>query len=175
MFGTSQAKSAALALIKLRDDYHNPPKAERGLDPIFYGYVTAAHPKTKITRQHHVKFYKSNKPSRIDFRFGGTNPTLLELAVRPTNGQQQLCGPQNRSELIKLSKTSRVKRRILLLVDLKEKPIEKSSLKPTYDPLHAGPGKRERHSVTVVYVHRELTYSFNWKPYKKGAARIRSK
>lgn len=167
MFGTSEAISAARALINLRDDYHNPPKTERGLDPIFYGYITAAHPKVKVTRQHYVRFYGSKAPSRIDFRFGGTNPTFLELAIRPKNGQQQLCGPQNKSELVKLSKAPRAKRRILLLVDLKSTPMKIDGIKPTYDAIHAGPGRKERHSVTIVYVHRSIDYSFTWKPYKK--------
>lgn len=168
MFGTAQAKAAAQALIRLRKHYSNPPKTERGLDPIFFGYITAAHPNVTVTRQSHVTFYGATKPSRIDFRLGGSNPTYLELAVRPADGKQQLCGPQNHEELVKLSKIvpSKGKRRILLLVDLKAKPMDKFKLKQSYDPLHAGPGKKARHPVTVVYVHDSLSYSFTWKPRK---------
>lgn len=168
MFGTSEATSAALALIDLRKDYSNPPKTERGLDPIFYGYITAAHPNVIVSRQMHIKFHGAKNPSRIDFRIGGTNPTVLELAVRPATGQQQLCGPQNHDELLKLSKVplNKAKRRILLLVDLKKNSIKKDSLKATYDSLHAGPGKKVRHAVTIVYVHSGLQYSFTWKPRK---------
>ena len=168
MFGTSEAISAASALVDLRKDYSNPPKTERGLDPIFYGYITAAHSKVKVSRQVHIKFHGAKKPSRIDFRIGGSNPTVLELAVRPTDGQQQLCGPQNLDELRKLSKVtpSKAKRRILLLVDLKKYPISKASLKATYDPLHAGPGRKPRHAVTVVYFHRQSNFSFTWVPRK---------
>lgn len=168
MFGTTEAISAALALIQLRKDYSNPPKTERGLDPIFYGYITAAHPKVNVTRQVHIKFHGAKKPSRIDFRIGGSNPTVLELAVRPSDGQQQLCGPQNHDELLKLSKVtpSKAKRRILLLIDLKKNPMTVAALKATYDPLHAGPGKKPRHSVTVVYVHSQSHFSFTWKPHK---------
>lgn len=166
MFGTAQAVAAAQALIRLRKDYSNPPKSERGLDPIFYGYITAAHPNVTVTRQSHITFYGATKPSRIDFRLGGTNPTYLELAVRPANGQQQLCGPQNHDELVKLSKIipSKGKRRILLLVDLKKKPMSEIQLKESYVPLNAGPGKKARHPVTVVYVHESIDYSFTWKP-----------
>lgn len=168
MFGTPESIEAALALIELRKHYSNPPKTERGLDPIFYGYITAAHPRVVVSRQLHIKFHGAKKPSRIDFRIGGTNPTVLELAIRPIDGQQQLCGPQNRDELLKLSKVSlsKAKRRILLLVDLKVAPTVKSKLKATYDPLHAGPGKKTRRVVTVVYVHEKLQYSFTWQPKK---------
>ena len=168
MFGTTKAKKAALVLIQLREDYSNPPKTERGLDPIFYGYITAANPEVNVTRQVHIKFHGAKKPSRIDFRIGGSNPTLIEIAVRPSEGQQQLCGPQNHDELLKLSKVkpSRAKRRILLLVDLKKTPVAKAALKASYDPLHAGRGKKPRHSVTVVYVHSQSQFSFTWKPRK---------
>lgn len=168
MFGTPESKSAELALIKLRKDYSNPPKTERGLDPIFYGYITAAHPHVRVTRQLHIRFHGAAKPSRIDFRIGGTNPTVLELAVRPSDGQQQLCGPQNHDELLKLSKVppSRARRRILLLVDLKRNPMAQAKLMATYEPLHAGPGKKARHVVTVVYVHESSQFSFTWQPRK---------
>ena len=168
MFGTAEAIAAAQALIRLRKHYTNPPKTERGLDPIFFGYITAAHPKVTVTRQSHVTFHGTTKPSRIDFRLGGTNPTYLELAVCPADGQQQLCGPQNHDELLKLSKIipSKGKRRILLLVDLKKNPMTKAKLKDTYDPLHAGPGKKARHPVTVVYVHATTEFSFTWQPKK---------
>jgi hypothetical protein len=168
MFGTPEAVAAAQALIRLRKLYSNPPKTERGLDPIFFGYITAAHQNVTVSRQLHIKFHGSTKPSRIDFRIGGTNPTVLELAVRPTDGQQQLCGPQNHDELLKLSKVppSKAKRRILLLLDLKKTPMVKLKLKESYDPLHAGPGRRARHYVTVVYVHESTNYSFTWNPKK---------
>lgn len=169
MFGTSQAITAALNLIGLRKQYTNPPKTERGLDPIFFGYITAAHPGALVSRQLHIRFHGAAVPSRIDFRIGGTNPTVLELAVRPCDGQQQLNGKQNHDELFKLSKVppNKAKRRILLLVDLKRHPISRDRLKSTYAPLHAGPGKKERHPVTVVYVHEHSQYSFTWKPKKE--------
>lgn len=168
MFGTKEATAAGLALIELRGHYSNPPRTERGLDPIFFGYITAAHPHVTVSRQMNVKFAKKTKPSRIDFRLGGTNPTVLELAVRPESGGQQLSGQLNRTELLKLSKIvpSKAKRRILLLIDLKKTPITRNQLEPTYAALNAGPGKKARHAVTVVYVHGNLTFSFTWKPRK---------
>jgi hypothetical protein len=164
MFGIKEAVTAARALIELRDDYSNPPNFERGLDPLLYATLRASHPKVRVSRQEYVEFSKSSRPSRIDFRLGGTNPTVLEFAVRPPNGIQQLQGPQNHSELMKLSKIPNT-RRILLLVDLRAKALSKGTLKATYDPLHAGRGKKERHPVTVVYVHRTNNFWFTWSPF----------
>lgn len=168
MFGTREAIKAALALIELRSDYSNPPKTERGLDPIFYGYLRGTYQKVRVSRQMQMTFSGASRPSRIDYRVGGTNPTVLELAVRPEDGKQQLNGPQNHHELLKLSKVvpSKAKRRVLLLVDLKKKPIQKYSLKKSYDKLHAGRGRKPRHSVTIIYVHAKHQYSFLWKPLK---------
>jgi hypothetical protein len=89
---------------------------------------------------------------------------VLEFAVRPPNGIQQLQGPQNQTEVIKLSKIPNT-RRILLLVDLRTKALSRGKLKATYDPLHAGRGKKERHPVTVVYVHRTSDFRFTWSPF----------
>jgi hypothetical protein len=168
MFGTSQAVSAARQLLALRKDYSNPPKGERELDPLFYAYLKGHHTKARVSRQAHVRFANRKKPSRIDYRVGGPNPTLLELAVRPPNGIQELMGPQNLKELRKLSKfpQTKAKRRILLLLDLKGTPILKSRLKASYDTLNAGPGRKNRNAVTVVYVHANTDYAFSWSPFK---------
>ena len=168
MFGTKEAIEAARTLMHLRADYSNPPNSERGLDPLLYAYLKAAHPRVRVTRQMNIHFSGSSRPSRIDFRLGGSNPSVVELAVRPWNGAQQLQGPQNLSELRKLSKVpiTQAKRRILLLVDLKKGALSKDFLKATYDPLHAGQGKKVRHTVTVVYVHQSSSFWFTWRPYK---------
>jgi hypothetical protein len=168
MFGTSQAVSAARKLLLLRKDYSNPPKRERELDPLFYAYLKGHHTGVKVSRQAHVHFTNRSHPSRVDFRLGGTNPTLLELAVRPPNGIQELMGPQNKKELRKLSKFSqtKAKRRILLLLDLRETPIHKAKLKESYATVHAGPGNKSRHAVTVIYVQANTDYSFSWDPFK---------
>ncbi len=119
-----------------------------------------------VTRQHYIEFAKSERPSRIDFRIGGTNPVLVELAVRPAGGSSQLYGSQNRSELGKLTRIpqSQARLRAMLLMDLAARPILKSRLKPTYDCVSAGPGRFQRSSVRVLYVHAELQYDFLWRP-----------
>ncbi len=175
MFGTEEAMNAGLALFRLRTKYSKRFNLETELDPIFFGYLTGRYPKIRVSRQFHVRFASSKNPSRIDFRIGGTNPTLLELAVRPPEGTQQLNGPQNHTELKKLSKfpNSEARRRILLLIDLKNEPIDKETLEGTYKELHAGRGNRKRHPVTVVYVHenrngktrKSTKYWFTWNPY----------
>jgi hypothetical protein len=169
MFGTTNAISAAKALLHLRMEFSNPPKNERQLDPLFYAYLKGRHSTIKVSRQVHVHFVNKSHPSRVDFRLGGSNPTLLELAVRPPGGFQELMGPQNKKELRKLSKfpQTKAKRRILLLLDLRETPLHKVNLKASYASVHAGPGKKGRHAVTVVYVHARTDYWFSWDPFKK--------
>ncbi|AGG88994.1 hypothetical protein R2APBS1_1870 [Rhodanobacter denitrificans] len=167
-FGPDHARAAGHALITMRMHYSNPQTTERGLDPIFYAYLTGAHPGVPVSRQKHVHFHRVAKPSRIDFRIGSTSPTVLELAVRKPTGMSELYGPTNHSELIKLSKIprSQAAARILLLIDLAPAPITQDALRASYAPLHAGRGRKVRESVTVVYVHGELDYSFCWSPFR---------
>ena len=168
MLKTEDIVAAANALLNLRKDYSNPPKRERELDPLFYAFMKGHLGKLKVSRQHLVYFTGKSRPSRIDYRIGGTNPILLELAVRSPTGVQELMGPQNSKELKKLSKipTSQAKRRVLLLLDLNAKSISKATLKASYGPLHVGPGKKPRLPVTIVYVHESMHYSFTWSPFK---------
>lgn len=168
MFGTAEVTAVAKVLLKLRGDYSNPPKQERELDPLFFAYLKGHLGQVKVSRQEPVYFANSKKPSRIDYRVGGPNPSFIELAVRPPTGIQELMGPQNLKELKKLSKipTTKAKRRILLLLDLRKTAIAKTKLKASYAPLHVGPGKKGRYPVTVLYVHTDTHYSFPWSPFK---------
>jgi len=119
-----------------------------------------------LTRQHHVELYRSQRPARIDYRVGGTNPVLIELAVRPEDGASQLYGSQNKPELVKLTRIpqSRAKLRALLLMDLKPEPLQRNRLKQTYDCISVGPGRFERNPVRVLYVHKESQFHFLWRP-----------
>jgi hypothetical protein len=119
-----------------------------------------------VTRQHRMEFGNSERPSRIDFRVGGTNPVLLELAVRPADGTCQLYGSQNKPELFKLTRfpRSQAKLRSLLLMDFKAEPISLERLRQTYDPITAGRGNFERNAVRVVYIHENSQYNFIWQP-----------
>src|SRR5690606_29593827 len=109
------------------------------IDPILYAYMKGRF--GPVTRQHHVSVYGSQKPKRIDFRIGGTNPSVMELAVRSPLGSGSLLGGPNTSELRKLCKvsTTQAKLRVLLLIDLYANHYTKSDLKDSYDTVHAGP------------------------------------
>jgi len=155
-----------IEILKLRAAYHNPPKGERAVDVLLWGYLCGR--SYHVKRQHNVYLYGSNKPHRIDFRFGGPNPIVLELAVRPAGGGSHLSGPNNQTELNKLCRVSQkeAKLRALLLIDLANEHWLRDDLKATYDPLHAGPGKFDRNPVRVIYVHLHNRFNFVWDPFK---------
>ena len=159
--------AAGVEILHLLQDYHRPPAhREMLIDPILYAYMKGRF--GAVTRQHHVAVYGSQKPKRIDFRVGGSNPAVLELAVRSPLGSGSLLGGQNTSELRKLCKvsTTQAKLRALLLIDLYANHYTTDALKDSYDAVHAGPGKFQRCPVRVVYVHMNNRFNFAWSPYK---------
>jgi hypothetical protein len=149
---------------RLAEDYAKPHDREMAIDPMVYAYLAATF--KNVERQHYVYWYKSQKPKRIDFRLGGTAPIVVEFACRPPAGGAQLTGPVNQSELRKLCRVTKTSAslRALVLMDLAASPISKELLKATYDKVNSGPGKFHRHSVRVIYVHRDLQYHFVWRP-----------
>lgn len=159
-----QLVAAAQEVISVLEEYHAAPDREMLIDPVLYAYLRAKH--TSVTRQHYVYRYGSNRPKRIDFRSGGNNPTVLEFAVRPPTGGAHLHGPSNTSELRKLCRvsTTAARLRALLLMDLYHRPVSPQSLKQSYEGVGAGPGNFKRHSVRVIYVHRQETFNFLWRP-----------
>jgi len=161
-----QLTEAGVEILRMLGDYHNPPHREMLIDPMLYAYLRGHF--SSVARQHHVRVNGGNRPKRIDFRVGGSNPVVLELAVRPPTGGGHLLGGQNVSELRKLCKVStrQAKLRALLLIDLYSSHYTKERLKESYDPVHAGPGKFERYPVRVVYVHMQNRFSFSWSPFK---------
>ncbi len=92
--------TASKDIIAMLGEYHNAPRREMHLDPMLYALLKGRF--THIARQHHVRIYGSPRPKRIDFRYGGSNPVVIEFAVRPPNGGGQLYGTQNVSELQKI-------------------------------------------------------------------------
>jgi hypothetical protein len=155
----------AKEVVALVDDYHGGPKREMLIDPALYALLRARTGQ-KVSRQYHAHLPQAKRPPRIDFRVGGPNPVLIEVAVRPPGGRSELYGSQNKAELRKLTRfpNQRAKLRALLLIDLKKQPIEKADLKATYAKVSAGPGKFNRSSVRVIYVHASQSYSFRWAP-----------
>lgn len=165
----SDIQSAGKKVLGLLDQYYNPPEKELLLDAILFAYLSGRH--QNVARQHPVYLYGSANPKRIDFRLGGNNPVVIELATRPPSGGKTLYGSQNISELRKLCRVrqSEARLRALLLLDLAGHPLKKQALRDSYKRLHAGRGKFERHVVRVIYVHRGETFSFPWSPFKPVA------
>lgn len=158
-------ENSARTVIRLLGEYHNAPQQEMAIDPALYAFLRGRFETVK--RQHRVYVYGSDRPKRIDFRYGGNNPVVIEFATRPPNGGVELYGSQNVSELRKLCRVSRTEARlrVLLLLDFSRAPINQEAIEPTYKPINAGPGRFERNSVRVIYVHKDLTYNFCWKPH----------
>jgi hypothetical protein len=158
-----QLKHIGQSLARLAHEYSGGPKREMLIDPALYAWLLAT--EGKATRQYPVTV---PSPGRIDFRIGGSNPVVLEFAVRPPDGGPELYGSQNRDELFKLSRIpqGKAKLRALLLVDLRSDQIRMDKLKSSYDEVHPGPGRFPRNVVQVIYTHRKEAYSFRWSPFK---------
>lgn len=135
---------------------------ERKIDPVLFGFLEAKF--GGISRQHQVPMCGGSHPKRIDYRQGGNNPVVIELAVRPRQRANTLYGSHNRSELRKLCRVSSACLRVLLLLDLSDNATARTSLQATYDEQTSGPGNFQRNSVRVIYVHRQSSYHFVWKP-----------
>jgi len=166
MAGVADVKAAALDIVGriCGNKVQSFSEAEAGR--ILHAYLVGRH--GGVWPECPVKI--GNKLGAIDFRFGdwpyGRNPCALELAVRNSNEGSQLLASQNKSELTKLSRypVSKAQTRVLLLLDFGHKAMRKRDLKPGYDNIkHLGPGKFQRLSVSVLYVHRDHNYRFIWR------------
>lgn len=154
---------AATDLLRIYSTYHAPPPGELAFELALHAYLHASF--GHMSRQLPVRVGRSTR--RIDLRYGGTNPVVIELALRPRKGGVQLNASQNRKELLKLSRIpqSRARRRALLLVDLFRDPIPEGILRPGYDREHAGRGNFCRRSVRIIYAHEGSAYDFIWWPW----------
>jgi hypothetical protein len=155
--------ATAQTVVDLASHYKGAPHREMRVDGLVYGVL---HTKFGVSRQHRVRRAAGKKPERIDFKQGGTNPVVIEFAVRTQRHLNEAYGSQNQDELKKLAKQTKMKARYLLLLDLSgHKPVPESRLQPTYDKINAGRGKFPRASVRVIYVHPDLGYHFLWRPW----------
>jgi hypothetical protein len=117
-------KNLGRMLIETSNIYPTKFLTERDFFPLVYAYLKGVVP--KITPEMAVE------GGKVDFRFGGTNPTLLELAVQPRilvdanyenitfpghASKTSLYASQNKSELNKLILETQGKTRFLLLID----------------------------------------------------------
>jgi len=157
---------ATLRVLELPEDYSggHVGRREMLLDPILYGHLDGCF--GHLSRQHYVHLSGRLRPQRIDFRYGTSNPIVIEFAVRPPGGGGTLYGSQNSSELRKLCRVTKAEARlrVMLLVDLHSTPLARANLKATYDQQTTGAGNFRRHAVRVFYVHRNTQYHFLWNP-----------
>ena len=146
-------REAALEVLRILDDYSggHVGRREMLLDPVLYGYFEGRF--GHMARQHHVQFHGAQRPRRIDFRRGTSNPAVIEFAVRPPSGHATLYGSQNRAELRKLCRVPQTtaRLRVLLLVDLYTTPLTEDKPRATSDAIGSGPGNFVRRSVRIVY------------------------
>lgn len=152
----------ARQVLALLDHYKGRPGGELAADRLLYGFFEAKF--GNMSRQHQVTL------GRIDYRFGTTNPVVLEFALRSSGEpSSKLYESQNRSELRKLTRVrpQTARMRVLLLLDRARTSIPKSVLRMGYDQSNAGRGRFERHPVRILYVHRSLSYELLWRPKKK--------
>ena len=102
---------------------------------------------------------------RIDFRIGGTNPVVLELAVRNETCPNALYGSQNKPELKKLAQVpqTRAKMRYLLLLDncIENMDVERVWLSYAKQSPHEL-GIFDANPICVIYVHRKGQNAFSW-------------
>jgi hypothetical protein len=154
----------AQTLLTLASHYRGAAHREMRVDGLVYGVL---HTKFGVTRQHHVRRTpRKSKPDRIDFKQAGTNPVVIEFAVRTRAHLNEVYGSQNKSELRKMAKQTKMSARYLLLLDLSGvDPLSRERLKSTYDKINAGRGKFPRTSVRVIYAHPTCTYHFLWRPW----------
>lgn len=161
---TKQITKASVKVLRLINEYSTDSRKKREMrqDPLLLGYFAARF--GNMSRQKRRYIGTSNRPKRIDFRHGGSNPVLMEFAVRPPHGASELYGPGNKDELNKLCRfpQSEAKMRVLLLLDLADDPIDKPNLKQSYDGVRSSRGRYRRHSVRVIYVHKSKQYDFKW-------------
>ena len=158
-------KKIGQQLITISSSYKTGgPKKEMALDPVLYALLSAHG--AQVSRQYKAHLPNSRRIRRIDFRVGGTNPTLLEFACRPVHGASELYGPANTTELRKLCRfpSTKARLRALLLLDLCNSHLPRAALVASYSNIGAGPGNFNRSPVQVVYVHKDHAYSFKWSP-----------
>lgn len=165
-FTTDDVTSLGKMLIEVADRYPLQYLTERDFFPLVCAYM-----KGRVPRLHPEVAVDSGA---IDFRIGGSNPSVIELAVAPRafadphapatvfpghSAATQLYATQNGTELKKLSAVpqSRAKMRYLLLVDFRS-AFEKAQLKALYEKTASTTGIAN--PVKVVYVARNNDFVF---------------
>lgn len=155
----------AADLVSILGEYPYIAGGEAALDRFVYAYLRGRF-SSAASRQWPALPVRG-RAGRIDFRVGGNNPVVFELAVRtPETGN--LGVGSNKPELRKLSRVPQAKARVraLLLLDLKNEPVNFEMLRERYQAYHLGKGKFDREPVSVVYAHATTQHRFIWSPFK---------
>jgi len=164
----------------MADEYPFQFRTERDFFPLVRAFLEGRVP--TVT----AEVGESSK--KIDFRIGGPNPALLELAVRPrafadpnhdgvrfpgNNQAPQLFASTNKTELSKLGSVSqnKAKNRFLLLLDFRG-GHDVARLKRSY--LKALPQDGKHAAVRVVYISRDQEVHFQAGGRKTGAPKTTS-
>jgi hypothetical protein len=162
-------KTAATEIVNLLADQsrfrNSKGITERYALPIIWAYLHGRY--GLIQAEHHVWHTNHIKPKRIDFRRGGNNPWVIEVAMRPEDGGAQLSGGQNIPELQKLCRVNDAKLRILFLLDLAAQAAlsadDLQRLRDNYESCNPGPGNFARKSVRVIYANQYESHDFIWR------------
>ncbi len=170
LLNTDRLIDAASETLRILNEYKGVKGVDEfGVDRVFYGFLRGRY--SAIKRQHGVA------AGRIDFRYGTTNPAVIELVVRnPKDGKGRLYASQNLPELQKLSQvaTNTAKYRFLLLLDRGPEPLESEHLRRLYANVVIGGKVFGTHSVRVAYVHVENDFDFAWS-VENGIVKVRPK
>lgn len=162
---TDDVKQLGAALIDIADQYPTRFLTERDFFPLVVAYLHGRFP--GVSAEHAVA------NGAIDFRLGGMNPSVIELAVAPRALQDaaftdlhfpghanapQLYATQNKTELKKLGAMpqTKAKRRYLILLDFRA--FDQGDMKAKYEEQAGKLGLKN--PVCVVHVSRSATSSY---------------
>jgi hypothetical protein len=165
----TKLEQAGKAVIALFNEERFVPilnrRYEKSIQLVLLGYLQAKVGSMKLE-------YKLAR-ERIDFRYGGGHPSLVELVTISDSGYNVEHNPnRNLAELRKLSKFDRSKARVkyLLILDFYNKsPIKKERLAKAYHRTwqelakvlrKEERGRKTMYSVTVLYIHSHATHRF---------------
>lgn len=160
------AKKLAETLVSIADRFPLNFLTERDFYPLIHTFLSERVP--NVTSEHGVR------EGQIDFRTGGTNPGLIELAVAPRefgdrnraelqmpgfSTAPQLYASQNRPELKKLFQVEvRYANRYLFLIDLRGK-YEFDELVSKYES-EARKIKGKTGAVSIIYARHNFCDRF---------------